>query len=101
MMREQQVLAYLDTLCKGRKNIQKSRQIETALHISGNELRKQVHRLRKKGHPIASSQDGYFYAVTAGEVYSTIGQLRTMEYGLRLAREGLERSLDSFGGDAH
>lgn len=98
-MREQQVLAYLKAVCKGRKNVQKSRQIETALHISGNELRKQVHRLRKKGHPIASSQDGYFYAVTAREVYSTIGQLRAMEYGLRLAREGLERSLDDFGGD--
>lgn len=98
-MREQQVLAYLKAVCKGRKNIQKSRQIETALRISGTELRKQVHRLRKKGHPIASSQDGYFYAVTAGEVYSTIGQLRAMEHGLKLAREGLERSLDSFGGD--
>ena len=98
-MREQQVLAYLKAVCKGRKNVQKSRQIETALHISGNELRKQVHRLRKKGHPIASSQDGYFYAVTAREVYSTIGQLMAMEYGLRLAREGLERSLDDFGGD--
>lgn len=99
-MREQQVLAYLEAVCKGRKNIQKSRQIETALHISGNELRKQVHRLRKKGHPIASSQDGYFYAVTAREVYSTIGQLRAMEYGLKLAIEGLEQALDSFGGDA-
>jgi len=99
-MREQQVLAYLEAVCKGRKNIQKSRQIETALHISGNELRKQVHRLRKKGHPIASSQDGYFYAVTAGEIYSTIGQLMAMEYGLKLAIEGLEQALDSFGGDA-
>lgn len=99
-MREQQVLAYLEAVCKGRKNIQKSRQIESALHISGNELRKQVHRLRKKGHPIASSQDGYFYAVTAGEIYSTIGQLRAMEYGLKLAIEGLEQALDSFGGDA-
>ena len=98
-MREQQVSAYLKAVCKGRKNIQKSRQIETALHISGNELRKQVHRLRKKGHPIASSQDGYFYAVTAGEIYSTIGQLRTMEHGLKLAIEGLEQALDSFGGD--
>ena len=93
-------MAYLKAVCKGRKNIQKSRQIETALHISGTELRKQVHRLRKKGQPIASSQDGYFYAVTAREVYSTIGQLRAMEYGLKLAIEGLEQALDSFGGDA-
>ena len=100
-MREQPVLAYLKAVCKGRKNIKKRHQIETALHIHGTELRKQVHRLRQKGHPIASSQDGYFYAVTAGEVYSTIGQLRAMEYGLKLAIQGLEQALDSFGGDAH
>ena len=100
-MREQQVLAYLKAVCKGRKNIQKSRQIQLALHISGNELRNQAHRLRQKGHPIASSQDGYFYAVTAREVYSTIGQLRAMEYGLRLAIGGLGQALESSGGAAH
>ena len=100
-MREQQVWAYLKAVCKGRKTNQKGRQLGTALRISGTELRKQGHRLRKKGHPIASSQDGYLYAGAAGEVYSAIGQLRAMEHGLKLAREGLERSLDSFGGDAY
>jgi len=100
-MREEQVLLYLKSVCRGRKNIRKSHEIEKALNISGNELRKHINRLRRKGMPIASSQDGYFFAVTAGEVYLTIRQLRTMTQGLLSAIEGLESSLDSFGGEAH
>lgn len=101
MMREEQVLAYLQRECRGRKNRKRSRQIEGALSISGNELRKQIHRLRCKGIPIASSQDGYFYAVTAGEIYATIRQLKSMDRGLQSAIAGLEESLNGFGGDAH
>ena len=77
--------------------IQKSVQLERALQISGNELRRLVHRLRKRGVPIASSRDGYFYAVTAGEVYTTIRQLRQMACGLEKAIAGLEGSLAKFG----
>jgi uncharacterized membrane protein YoaK (UPF0700 family) len=46
--------------------------------------------------PIASSRDGYFYAVTAGEVYATIRQLQGMERGLTAAINGLERALERF-----
>ena len=99
MIREEQVLAYLKAECRGRKNRKKSSLIETSLHISGNELRKQIHRLRRKGIPVASSQDGYFYALTAGEIYATIRQLKGMAQGLESAIAGLEESLDSFGGD--
>ena len=99
MIHEEQVLAYLKSECRGRKNRKKSRQIEASLHISGNELRKQIHRLRRKGIPVASSQDRYFFAVTAREVYSTIRQLKMMVCGLQSAIEGLEESLDAFGGD--
>ena len=54
-------------------------------------------QLCKGGIPIGSSKDGYFYAETAGEVYSTIRQLRDMQNGLEKAIKGLERGLDSFG----
>ena len=64
--------------------------------ISGNELRKTVNRMRREGAPIGSSKDGYLYCVTAGEVYSTIRQLRRMAGGLFAAIEGLEATLDSF-----
>ena len=39
------------------------------------------------------SRSGYFYAVTAGEVYSTIRQLKVMANGLDAAITGLELSL--------
>ena len=56
-----------------------------------------MNRLRREGVPIGSSADGYFYAVTAGEVYATIRQLRTMAAGLEAAISGLESALCSFG----
>ena len=74
-MNDEKLLQYLKIFCKGRANTRKSEEIERAVCISGNELRKVVNRLRRKGIPIGSSRSGYFYAVTAGEVYSTIRQL--------------------------
>ena len=97
IMKEDLLLEYLKTMCPGRERIQKSAQLERTLRISGNELRRLIHRLRKRGVPVASSRDGYFYAVTAGEVYSTIRQLRQMASGLEAAIRGLEDALDKFG----
>ena len=88
---------HLKKYCLGRKNAVKSPELEQAMGISGNELRRLIHRLRKRGVPVASSRDGYFYAVTAGEVYSTIRQLRQMASGLEAAIRGLEDALDKFG----
>lgn len=89
-MSREKLLAYLKTNCPGRKKAVKSAVLEQALRVSGNELRRQVNRLRRDGVPIASSRDGYFYAVTAGEVYATIRQLSEMEAGLESAISGLE-----------
>ncbi len=69
-MRSTQLTDYLQTACLGRTNIQKSAELERALHLSGTDLRKLVHRLRRQGVPITSSRDGYFYAATAEEVYA-------------------------------
>lgn len=95
-MEKEKVLLYLKAYCFGRKNTQKSRRIETALRMSGTELRKQIHRLRKCGAPIGSDRNGYFYAATAGEVYSTIRQLEQMKNGITTAISGLEQSLVDF-----
>lgn len=98
-MREEQVLAYLKGACPGRGYTVKSADLEAALHISGTDLRKLINRLRKRGIPIASSREGYFYAATAGEVYATIRQLQGMVRGLERAISGLEQALDSFAPD--
>lgn len=95
-MREEQLLAYLRGACPGRKYRVSGAELEHVLHLSGTDLRKLVNRLRRKGVPIGSDRSGYFYAVTAGEVYTTIRQLRQMAAGLEKAIAGLEESLDSF-----
>lgn len=91
-MREEKLLNYLKGACTGRKYRASGAELEAALGISGTDLRKLVNRMRRKGIPIGSDRCGYFYAATAGEVYST----QSMENGLAAARHGLERSLDAF-----
>ena len=96
MNREEQLLAYLKGACPGRAYRVSGAELERALHLSGADLRKHVSRLRRRGVPIASDRNGYFYAQTAGEVYATIRLLRTMVRGLEAVIQGLERSLDNF-----
>ena len=96
-MREERLLSYLKGACPGRKYRVSGSDLERALNISGTDLRKLVNRLRRQGVPIASDRQGYFYAATAGEVYTTIRQLQQMVNGLQKAIAGLERSLEKFG----
>lgn len=93
-MNEEFLLQYLKDNCPGRKNTRKSIVIERALNISNNEVRRLVNRLRKQRKPIGSNKDGYFYAVTAGEIYDTIQQLENMKKGLEAAIHGLVSALD-------
>jgi len=95
-MREEQLLSYLKGACPGRKYRVGGAELERVLDISGTDLRKQVNRLRRQGVPIGSDRCGYFYAVTAGEVYTTIRQLRQMAAGLERAIAGLEDALERF-----
>lgn len=102
-MKEELLLTYLKAQCAGRKHIQKRAQVARALHLTDNELQRLIHRLRVRGVPIASSRDGCFYAVNAGEVFSTIRSLEQMMGGLNESIEGLKKSMESFteapGGD--
>jgi biotin operon repressor len=102
-MREEKLVVYLKNYCYGREKAVRSAELERILGISGTDLRKLINRLRRKGIPIGSCPEGYYYARTAGEVYSTIRQLRGMVNGLEAAIHGLEQSLDAFepGGDSH
>jgi len=95
-MREEQLLSYLKGACPGRRYRVSGSELERALDLSGADLRKLVSRLRRRGVPIASDRQGYFYAATAGEVYTTIRQLRQMVNGLEKAIAGLETALENF-----
>lgn len=103
-MGKQNLLNFLQIFCVGREGRISSAELQKTIGISATELRKQVNRLRREGIPVASDRQGYFYAETAGEVYTTIRQLRSMIRGLEAAIQGLERSLDHFGmqgGESH
>jgi hypothetical protein len=96
-MSSEQLKNHLKRNCLGRKNAVKSPELEQALRISGNELRRQVNRLRRKKVHICSGPEGYFYAGNAGEIYATIRSLEIMARGLEHAVEGLEAALENFG----
>lgn len=96
-MTKETVARYLENGCKGHKNVVSSRELERALGISGNELRRKINRLRQEAVPIATNRWGYYYAETAAEVYATIRGLEKMRRGLDAAISGLERALENFG----
>ena len=96
-MTNETIVRYLKIGCKGRANVISSRELERALGISGNELRRRINRLRRDTVPIAADQRGYYYAETAAEVYDTIRSLQKMRSGLDAAISGLERALEKFG----
>ena len=96
-MSSEQLKNHLKRNCLGRKNAVKSPELERALRISGNELRCQVNRLRRKKVPICSGPEGYFYAAHAGEVVDTILNLEEMLKGLQDSMSGLRGSLERFG----
>ena len=96
-MTSEQLRIYLKENCCGRKNAVKSLELEQAMGVSGNELRRQVTRLRRRKIPICSGGEGYFYAGNAGEIYTTIRSLTDMMYGLSQAIDGLEAALEGFG----
>lgn len=95
-MREDQLTAYLKGAFKGRQHPVKSAELERTLDISGTDLRKLVNKLRRKGVPICSGRDGYFYAKNAGDILRTIRQLKIMIKGLQAAVDGLVAALDKF-----
>lgn len=55
-MTKETISRYLENGCKGHKNVVSSRELERALGISGNELRRHINRLRRGTVPIAADQ---------------------------------------------
>ena len=96
-MQDELLLQYLRMVCRGKKNLIAGRKLETRLHLSGNELRRRIHRLRCRGLPIAATRQGYFYAETAAELYATILQLKKLRDGTDAAIRGLEAAMERFG----
>ena len=74
-MLKDRLLAFLQATCSGRKNRMSGARLAKVFGISVTALRKLINQLRREHHPICSDRYGYFYAVTASEVYGTISHL--------------------------
>ena len=96
-MAGEQLKEYLKGNCLGRGQAMKAAELEQALQMGENELRRQVNRLRRKNIPICSGSEGYFYAAHAGKVVDTILNLEDMLKGLQDSMSGLRGSLERFG----
>ena len=99
-MKKDELSSYLKVSCTGAKNARSACELRSALRMSENELRRNVNRLRREGVPIASDSRGYYYAETAGEIYSTIRNLKKLDSGLNAAISGLEASMNHYGENA-
>ena len=95
-MNDETLRVYLKTNCYGKSHRIAGSTLEQQLSMGGSDLRKRISRLRRKGVPIASSREGYFYASNAAELYSTIRQLKEMRAGLDAAICGLEQAMENF-----
>ena len=96
-MTKETISRYLENGCKGHKNVVSSRELERALGISGNEIRRKTNRLRQEAVPIAADRLWDSDAATDAEVYDTIRSREKMRSGLDAAISGLERALENFG----
>ena len=95
-MQKEQLAEHLRRYHHGAEHAVISRELEHTFRVSGKELRDQVNALRREGVPIASDQNGYFYAKTEAEVRMTIRHMRNRVSGISAAITGLRRSLTAF-----
>ncbi len=95
-MQKEQLAVHLHRYHHGAENAAISRELEHTFHVSGKELRDQVNALRREGVPIASDQNGYFYAKTEAEVRMTIRHMRNRISGISAAITGLRHSPAAF-----
>ena len=95
-MQKEQLAEYLLCYRYGSENAVISKILERRFAIKGKPLRDLVNALRRDGVPIASDQNGYFYARTETELRATIKHMRCRIAGISAAIKGLNRALATF-----
>lgn len=78
------------TLCRflkdwhtGQEKAVHSYELERLFNLDGRALRTIIYRLRREGHPICSSQNGYYYAKNRAELDQTVRRLMSMSDNLK------------------
>ena len=93
-MKKEQFVEYLRRYHFGEENAVTGRELEATFCIHGKELRDLINTLRRSGIPIASGNNGYFYAVTRHEVHTTIAHMTHRIRGIAAAICGLTAALE-------
>ena len=88
---DKQICEYLRRY-KGEENTVSAKTIEQAFRLDGAEVRRCIHRLRRKGVPICSDTNGYFYAQNQREIDRTIHSMNSRILKMQSARNGLVKS---------
>jgi biotin operon repressor len=95
-MLKDRLAGHLEIFHAGERYAASSRELEIALGVTGATLRKLINALRREGVPIASGENGYYYAETELEVRRTIAHMKHRISGISAAIRGLEKSLERF-----
>lgn len=54
-----------------------SKELEKEFHLPGSQNRDLIRELRRKGYPICSDEDGYFYSEDPNDIHATVMQLKS------------------------
>lgn len=73
----------------------KARMLDAGISVHNSEVCAMVNHLRRAGHPIASTGDGYFWAQTREELDSTVQHMQERIASMRDAVNGMLRSFQN------
>lgn len=84
---ERHLAQYLRTFHTGHTN----KIVSSKLFTFGSDvkIRSMVNSLRRNGVPVCATEQGYYYAVTSGEIKQTVDSLKSRIQGIQAAIEGL------------
>lgn len=85
----QQLKEYLQKKHTGRKNVITNGELAGIFGIDGRVIQKYVKRLRSRGIPICSCNEGYFYAVDQRDINDTVAFLNEKVTGTSNSRTSL------------
>lgn len=89
MNQKTDVLNYLKGNHRGEEQAVSSKELEQLFSLEGRSVRRIISALRQEGHPICSSQKGYYYAASQQEINETIARLNEFVTGISNSRTGL------------
>jgi hypothetical protein len=95
-MQKDRLVGYLEIFHIGEQYAATSRELESAFDVKGAALRQTDQRPAPRGRPIASNENGYYYAETEQEIRRTIAHMKRRISGISAAIRGLEKSLEHF-----